>query len=69
MDRCYAVTGNVWTGPEYCGHPAKGEDANGRPVCGVHRRGQAGIAWFGPRANYPEGTGGKWGWRYGRFSE
>lgn len=58
--RCFAVVGTVWTGPLYCGNRAKSEDANGRPVCGIHRRGFPGISWFGERYRYPEGTGGDW---------
>lgn len=56
VDRCYAVTGNVYTGPMFCGYPAKTWDVNGRPVCGVHKKGQPGILWFGTRYRYPEGT-------------
>jgi hypothetical protein len=63
--RCFAVVGTAWTGPAYCGHPAKTEDVNGRPICGVHRRGIAGIAWYGDRYRYPEGTGGTWKFAHG----
>lgn len=63
-DRCMAMTGTAWTGPMYCGNPAKGEDVNGRPICGVHRRGNPHTEWYGDRRRYPEGTGGHW-----RFSK
>ncbi len=59
-DRCYAAVGTAWTGPLYCGHPAKTTDANGRPVCGVHRRGQPGVEWLGARYRYPHGIIGAW---------
>ena len=59
-DRCYAVTGTAQGGRAYCGNPAKTIDANGRPVCGVHRKGNPGIMWYGDRYRYPEGTGGRW---------
>ena len=62
--RCMAVVGTVWTGPMYCGNPAKTEDVNGRPVCGVHKKGQPGISWFGGKRRHPEGHGGHW-----RFSK
>jgi hypothetical protein len=62
--RCMAVTGTASFGPMYCGNPSKTEDANGRPVCGVHKKGNPGIAWRGDRYRYPEGTGGHW-----RFSK
>lgn len=64
-DRCYAVVGDFWTGPAYCGHPAKSTDANGRPICGVHRKGQPRIMWYGDRYRYPEGTAGRWQFRHG----
>lgn len=62
-DRCMAVTGSVFDGSRYCGNPAKGEDSNGRPVCGVHRLGQGYIAWD-EAGDYPNGPGGDW-----RFSK
>jgi len=65
QDRCHAVTGTAWTGPMYCGFPAKTYDVNGRPLCGVHRRGNPGIEWLGDRANYPHGTGGSWRFKFG----
>lgn len=60
VPRCLAVQGTASGGPMYCGNPAKHEDPNGRPVCGVHRKGNPGIAWYGDRYKYPEGTGGYW---------
>lgn len=54
--RCYAVVGTAWTGPRYCGYPAKSGDANGRPVCGVHKDGQPGIEWRGEGHRYPYRT-------------
>lgn len=65
--RCFAVTGDVWSGNRFCGNPAKSVDVNGRPVCGVHKKGQPGIAWYGDRYRYPEGTGGEWKWSRGEF--
>lgn len=59
-DRCYTVAGTAWAGPRYCGYPAKTLDPNGRPVCGVHKKGNPGIMWYGDRYRYPEGTGGRW---------
>lgn len=66
-ERCYAVCGSTATGPLYCGNRAKSVDANGRPVCGTHKKGQLGIAWYGDRYRYPEGTGGDWKFARGEF--
>lgn len=63
--RCHAVTGTAWEGPQYCGHKAAGEDANGRPCCKRHMGRQLGIEWRGERGRYPYGTDGKWQWRHG----
>lgn len=70
VGRCYAVTGDAWGGPRYCGNTAKTEDANGRPVCGVHKKGQPGIEWRGEGHRYPYGTGGAgtvWQFSRGEF--
>lgn len=64
-ERCYGVTGTVWTGPRFCGYRAKAVDANGRPCCGHHLGKQEGIAWYGDRYRYPEGTGGSWRFTHG----
>jgi hypothetical protein len=61
-----APMGTVWTGPLYCGYKAKTTDANGRPVCGIHKNGTVGIEWFGDRRRYPYGTGGRWNWNFER---
>lgn len=58
--RCYGITGTAGFGPAYCGYKAKGLDANNRPCCGIHLGKQEGIAWYGDRYRYPEGTGGAW---------
>jgi hypothetical protein len=63
--RCMFPVGNVWIGPAYCGVSAKSEDVNGRPVCGIHKKGAPGIAWYDDRYSYPEGTGGQWTFRTG----
>lgn len=63
--RCFAVVGAAFTGKQFCGYPAKTTDANGRPVCGVHKKGQPMIAWYGDRYRYPEGTGGRWEFAHG----
>ena len=61
VERCMAVCGTVWTGPQYCGLPAKSHDENGRPICGRHRRGQVDIAWSGRTwERYPHGLAGDW---------
>lgn len=65
--RCMATQGTAFTGPLYCGNRAKTVDVNGRPVCGVHRKGQPRIPWFGDQGRYPEGTGGTWKWVRGEF--
>jgi hypothetical protein len=63
--RCMAVCGTVWTGPQFCGFTAKATDANGRPCCLRHLHKQEGIAWYGDRYRYPEGTAGIWRFRHG----
>ena len=67
VERCHAVTGTVWRGPEYCGYKSKGTDRNGRPCCGIHLDKQLGIEWFGNRRNYPAGTADtdQWHFRHG----
>lgn len=68
-DRCLAVAGTVWAGPQFCGYKAKGRDANRRPCCGIHLGKQHGILWFGSRYRYPEGTDDtgreQWKFRHG----
>ena len=59
-------TGTAATGPLYCGNKAKTE-VEGRPVCGVHKKGCAGITWRGERGRYPEGIGGDWKFARGEF--
>lgn len=53
--RCFAVVGTVWSGPLFCGRRARSVDANGRPICGYHRKGQPEIAWDGDGGLYPHG--------------
>lgn len=69
-DRCYAVVGTATFGPMYCGNKAKTVDANGRPICGVHKKGNPGIEWRGDGHRYPYGTGGRaeghTAWRFAR---
>ena len=65
VERCFAVVGTVHSGPQYCGYRAKATDANGRPCCLRHLHKQEGIAWYGERYRYPEGTGGAWKFRHG----
>lgn len=63
--RCFAVTGTATSGPSFCGYPSKGVDVNGRPCCGRHLGRQVGVAWYGDRYRYPEGTGGRWRFTHG----
>lgn len=65
MERCHAVVGTAFQGPQYCGYPAKRTDANGRPCCGIHAAKQEGMEWLGDRGRYPLGTGGQWRFRQG----
>lgn len=64
--RCYHVVGTVYTGPTYCGYPAKTKDSSGRPVCGVHGTSPiAKLGWAGNHDSYPLGTFGKWTFKHG----
>lgn len=54
---CCAVVGTVWDRWNMCGNPTKAVDANGRPVCGIHKKGQPGIEWRGYAHRYPHGAG------------
>ncbi len=63
--RCMAVTGTVWTGPQYCGYKGVDIDDNGRPCCKRHLGDQHGVEWLGDRGRYPHGVGGRWVWRHG----
>lgn len=65
LARCFAVTGTVYTGPLYCGNRAKDTDANGRPICNVHKRGNPGIEWRGEGHRYPYGDGDG-GWKFAK---
>ena len=63
--RCFAVVGTAYSGPAFCGRPAKGVDEAGRPVCGLHvRRRQHAESWE-PAVAYPRGKGGAWKFQYG----
>ena len=64
-ERCCAVMGGP--GQRYCSNRARSVDANGRPICGVHRSGQVDIEWFGDWASFPHGTGGTWWFARGEY--
>lgn len=59
-DRCFAVVGTAFSGPHYCGNPAKLLNEAGRPVCGVHARHRQHAERWDENASYPFGPLGKW---------
>lgn len=53
--RCYAITGTAFTGPMYCGSPAKRADSNGRPLCNRKHPSLEYSKWAGSTGHYPHG--------------
>lgn len=54
-ERCYAIVGTAFTGPMYCGSPAKRVDANGRPLCNRKHSDCEQLCWDEQHGRYPHG--------------